>query len=192
MNLPPTPFNPLDWLLLLLLAYSTVKAFLQGFFRSAFALAGLVVGVALAGWFYESAATYLHLATQPIRQCIAFLAILIVTMIAFSIAGKLLRRTASAIGLGFLDRLAGALFGLIRGALFGSALLGAFTAFLAATTAFGRVTGSDWVRTSVTAPYFLQAARAVSFVLPQDFTQRLHDGVVRIKHTAPDWIKSAP
>ena len=43
----PMKLNPLDWLLLALLAYSIVKAFLQGFFRSAFALAGLIVGLAL-------------------------------------------------------------------------------------------------------------------------------------------------
>lgn len=185
-------FNPLDWLLVALLAYSAVKAFLQGFFRSVFALSGLVAGLALAGWFYASAAAHFSFATQPIRQCCAFIAILMITMIVFSIAGKLLHKTASAIGLGFLDRLAGALFGLVRGCLFATALLAAFTAFLAAATPFGRVTGSDWVRTSVTAPYFLQAARAVSFVLPSDFKQRLRDGAERLKHTAPDWIKPAP
>ena len=181
--------NPLDWLLLALLAYSVVKAFMQGFLRSAFALAGLILGVALAGWLYASAAARFTFATQPIRQCIAFVAILVITMIAFSIMGKLLHKTASMIGLGFFDRLAGAAFGLLRGCVFASALLAAFTAFLSATTMFGRNNGSDWMRTSVTAPYFLQVTRVVSFVLPVDFRERLHDGIAHIKHTAPDWIK---
>ena len=33
--------NPLDWMLAALLTYSTVRAFLQGFFREAFAVGGL-------------------------------------------------------------------------------------------------------------------------------------------------------
>ena len=60
--------NPLDWLLIALLAYSVVKAFLQGFFREAFALGGLVIGLLLASWGYESAALHLNglIASPPI------------------------------------------------------------------------------------------------------------------------------
>jgi len=174
--------NPLDWLLIALLAYSVIKAFLQGFFREAFALGGLVVGLLLASWGYESASLHLTglIASPPIAQFVAFLTILAITMVVFSIAGKLLRKTASAIGLGLLDRLGGAVFGFVRGCLLGVALLMAFTAFLPT---------APWIRNSKMAPYFLQGGHAVSFLVPEDLKQKLRDGAVALKHTTPDWIK---
>ena len=174
--------NPLDWLLIALLAYSVVKAFLQGFFREAFALGGLVIGLLIASWGYESAALHLNglITSPPIAQFVAFLLILAVTMVVFSIAGKLLRKTASAIGLGLLDRLGGAVFGFVRGCLLGVALLMAFTAFLPT---------APWIRNSKMAPYFLQGGHAVSFLVPEDLKQKLRDGAASIKHTTPDWIK---
>jgi membrane protein required for colicin V production len=174
--------NSLDWLLIALLAYSVVKAFLQGFFREAFALGGLVIGLLIASWGYESAALHLTglIASPPIAQFVAFLTILAITMVVFSIAGKLLRKTASAIGLGLLDRLGGAVFGFVRGCLLGVALLMAFTAFLPT---------APWIRNSKMAPYFLQGGHAVSFLVPEDLKQKLRDGAEGIKHTTPDWIK---
>jgi membrane protein required for colicin V production len=176
--------NPLDWLLTALLAYSIIRAFMRGFFSEAFALGGLVTGLLFASWFCHPAALQLSglIASSPIAQFAAFLGILAATMIAFNLTGKLLRKTASAIGLGILDRLGGAVFGFVRGCLLGVAVLMAFTAFLPT---------APWIRGSVMAPYFLQGAHAVSFVVPKDFRYKLLDGISRIKHTTPDWIKPA-
>jgi membrane protein required for colicin V production len=177
--------NPLDWLLAAILGYSIVRAFILGFFRAAFGLAGLIVGLLLASWGYHAAALKLTglITSPPIAQFAAFVGILAATVVIFSLAGKLLRKTASAIGLGMLDRLGGAVFGFVRGCLLGVAGLMAFTAFLPT---------APWIRDSKMAPYFLQGAHAVSFLVPHDLEHRLHDGTSRIKHTTPDWIKQAP
>lgn len=174
--------NPLDWLLAILLTYSVVRAVVRGFFQEAFALGGLILGFLFACWFYRPLAVDLKgLINSPqIAQLAAFLLILAGTMIVASLIGKLLRHTASAIGLGFADRLLGALFGLLRGALLGVALLLAVAAFLPS---------APWVENSLLAPYFLRAAHAVSFVMPSDLKLRLLDGLHHIKHTTPDWIK---
>lgn len=174
--------NPLDWLLAALLTYSVIKAALRGFFGEAFALGGLLVGLLLASWFYQPlAANLTGLITSPaIAQFAAFFIILAAIMVLANLLGRILRKTASAIGLGFLDRLGGAAFGFLRGCLFSVALLMAFTAFLPA---------APWIRESQLAPYFLRVAHAVSFLVPQDLERKLHDGMSRIKHTTPDWIK---
>ncbi len=174
--------NPLDWLLAILLTYSVVRAVMRGFFQEAFALGGLILGFLFACWFYHPLAVDLKglINSSQIAQLSAFLLILAGTMIVASLIGKLLRHTASAIGLGFADRLLGALFGLLRGALLGVALLLAVTAFLPT---------APWVENSLLAPYFLRAAHAVSFVMPSDLKLRLLDGLHHIKHTTPDWIK---
>ncbi len=176
--------SPLDWLLGILLVYSVTRAAMQGFFREAFALGGLVLGFLFACWYYRSAAIHLKglINTLPLAEFAAFLLILVATMVVASLLGRLLRSTASAVGLGFFDRLLGALFGLLRGCILGTALLMAFTAFLPT---------APWISNSLLAPYFLRAAHAVSFVMPSDLKSRLHDGIEHLKHTAPDWIKSA-
>ena len=174
--------NTLDWLLLILLAYSVMRAFLRGFFQEACALAGLIFGFLFACWFYRPLALQLKgLITSPeIAELTAFLLILAGTAIVASLLGRLLRHTASAIGLGFIDRLLGAIFGLVRGAFLGVALLFAATAFLPS---------APWIENSHLAPYFLRAAHAVSFVMPSDLKQRLLDGLGHLKLASPDWIK---
>jgi len=174
--------NPLDWLICLVLAYSVVRAAWRGFVREAFALAGLVVGFICACWFYAPLAVRLKglINTAPLAQFLAFLLILVGIMIAANLLAHLIRRTASAVGLGFFDRALGAVFGAVRGAVFAGAFLLAVTAFLPT---------APWISESALAPYFLRAAHAVSFTMPADLTARLRDGIDRIKHTNPDWIK---
>jgi membrane protein required for colicin V production len=168
--------NPLDWSLAILLAYSIVRATMRGFFREAFALGGLIVGLILACWNFRNLAVQLRGLVNSAQRAelLAFILILVACVIIASLLGKLLSRTASAVGLGFLDRLGGAAFGLVRGTLLGLAILLAMTAFLPA---------SPWLQTSFLAPYFLRANHAVSFVMPYDLQLRFSDGLNRIRKT---------
>jgi membrane protein required for colicin V production len=168
--------NPLDWLLAILLTYSVIRAAMRGFFREAFALGGLVVGFILACWNFRNLALQLRglVTSPPLSELLAFILILAACMVIATLLGKLLSKTASAVGLGFLDRLGGAAFGLARGALLGIAILLMMTAFLPA---------SPWVQTSFLAPYFLRANHAVSFVMPYDLQLRLSGGLEHIRNT---------
>jgi len=175
--------NPLDWLLAILLTYSVVRAAFRGFVREAFALGGLIVGFLVACWGYHAAAAKLSglINSAPTAQFLAFLLILIGIMVAASLLGHILKKGASAIGLGFFDRLLGAAFGLIRGAILAGALLLSITAFLPT---------APWIQNSLLAPYFLRAVHAVSFTMPAELKLRLREGLEKIKHTNPGWIKS--
>ena len=181
--------NPLDWFLAALLLYSAVRAAMNGFFREAFTLLGLLLGFPLACWSYRDAAHALAglISTPAFAQFTGFLLILAAVTIVCSLLGRLFRRGARTVGLGLADRLGGALFGLLRGALLGTALLLAVTAFLPT---------APWVQTSQLAPYFLRTAHAVSFTMPEDLRARLRDGLAQIttlghlKHSSSDWIKS--
>ena len=180
--------NPLDWLLTALLLYSVVRAALNGFFRSAFHLAGLLLGLPLAFWGYRDLALDLqNLLTVPaFAQLVAFVLILSAVALVASVLGRLFRRGVHTLGLGFADRLGGACFGLVRGLLLGSALLLAITAFLPS---------APWVQTSQMAPYFLGGAHALSFSMPSDLRSRLRDGLDHLraarhgKHTSFDGIE---
>jgi membrane protein required for colicin V production len=174
--------NYFDWLLIAILACSTVMAFIRGLLIELFGLGGLIAGVLLASWNYPALATVLeHLITESaIANVVAFLLIAVGVMILSALVGKALHHTANAIGLGFFNRLLGAVFGYLRGCLLCVAILMSITAFLPPSAAVAK---------SSLTPYFLAGAHAVSFVVPHDFRQRILDGAEQLKHTAPDWIK---
>ena len=176
--------NLFDWFLIALLAYSTVMAFLRGIILELFTLGGLIAGILLASWNYYRIAMYFERVMSPaIAEIGAFLLIVIGIMILSTLLGKALNRTAHAIGLGFFDRLLGAVFGFARGCLFAIAILMAVAAFRPHST---------WAENSRLSPYFLAGVHAVSFVVPHDLQQQIMNGAQQIKHNAPDWIKQLP
>ncbi len=177
--------NALDWTLVAILVYSTIRAFFRGIIRKLLSLLGFIAAILLASWNYQKLATQLGrfvTGRAAITQIVAFLLILGVVLVLSAMLGKALHGTAHAIGLGLPDRLLGAAFGFARGCLIGVAILVAATAFLPQ---------SAWVAHSEMSPYFLEGAHAVSFVVPHDLRQQILDGTVRLKHKAPDWIKPA-
>ncbi len=173
--------NPLDWLLAALLVYSTIRAAIRGLVRELFALGGLLVGFLLACWYYREVAQFVRglVNSEPLADFCAFLLIVSLVMIAATLAGTLVRRAASAVGLTPLDRLGGAAFGALRGLVLAMALLLAVTAFLPT---------APWVQGSKFSPYLLRASHAVSFVMPRQLKRQLVEGLERIKHTTPNWI----
>ncbi len=176
-GLHPAGFNALDWLLVLILAWSLILAFVRGIIRELFGLAGTILGLLLASWNYPALAAWLsRWITSPVAaEITAFLAIAIGVLIAFTLVGRLLRGTAHTVGLGFVDRIAGAGFGLLRGCLIGMGILVTATAFFPPQTL---------VANSRLAPYFLAAAREVCFVVPQDLQKRITGGIDSIRHIA--------
>ena len=174
--------NLFDCLLIVMLAYSTIMAFVRGIILELFSLGGLIAGILLASWNYNHIAVYLErIITNPATaQILAFFFIVIVVMVLSTLLGRALNRTAHAIGLGFFDRFLGAVFGFARGCLFGVAILMAVAAFLP---------HSAWAENSRLSPYFLAGVHAVSFVVPHDLQQQILNGAEQLKHNAPDWIK---
>jgi membrane protein required for colicin V production len=178
----PQTFNAFDWLLVVLLAWSTIVAFMRGIIRVLFSFAGLIAGVLLASWYYHNLALRLErwVSSSAAAEVLAFLLSTVCVMVMAGLLGRLVRRTAKAVGLGLPDRLLGALFGFARGCLLGVAIMMAVAAFLP---------GSTWIAQSRLAPYFLDGAHAVSFVVPGDLQNRILRGAEQLKHNAPDWIK---
>ncbi len=170
-------FNEFDWLLLFLLSWSLVQAFVRGIIRELFGLAGTILGLLLASWNYPALSTWLSgWITFPVAsEVAAFLAISVGVMFAFTLLGRLLRGTAHTLGLGLLDRIAGAGFGLLRGGVLSMGILMAAAAFCPP---------QNLVANSRLAPYFLAAAREVCFVVPPDLQRRVTGGIASIRHIA--------
>ena len=183
--MPPTPtfaiqdLTAFDWLLVIMVLTSMLMAFRRGIVKVLFSFAGLFFGILTASWNYAQFAQVLgRWITSPVAaQAVAFLAILFGVTLIFSLAAGLVRRTIAAVGLGLFDRLLGAVFGLLRGALLGVAILMAITAF---------VPNSTWLKNSRLAPYFLAGSHAVSFVVPRRFQEQMAAGASHLLQQTPE------
>ena len=158
--------NPLDWTIAIVLAISTVTAFMRGIIRSLISLLGIILGIAVACLYTPRLSAWLVRWVRPLSlaEIVAFMLILAGVYLLAALLGKVLRGAASAAGLGFFDRLGGAMFGFGRGVLLMAALL------LPMAPWFPQFAVA---RHSVLLPYLLPAAHGISFVMPRDFGMRV-------------------
>ena len=178
-----------DWIIVAVLAGSTAIAFAKGFFVEIFSLAGIVVGLMAAAAEYGKLAPALSrwlgwtglLRETEVANLLAFLLIVFGVMLGAGLVGRILRGAARKVGLGWMDRLLGALFGLLKGCAAVTLVLLAIAAFLP---------GTACLQNSRLAPVFLMAAQGGSHLTPAEFGQRVRQGVDRLRETQPDWWKT--
>jgi membrane protein required for colicin V production len=172
----------IDWCIVGVIALTVFNAARKGFFVEAFSLAGAVVGLLLASWNYRRALPYFTgwLKPEALAEVAAFLAIALGVMVVAGIIGRLVRWSARSIGLGWADRLLGAGFGLVKGAVIVTLAVMALAAFWP---------DSRWLRGSQLAPYFLAAARGSSIVTPAALGERVRHGVRLLHEQEQGWLR---
>ncbi len=159
-----------DWIIIAFLVFSVTGAAIEGFFHEAFGLAGLVVGYLLAAWQYRRLADWFapHLKSPWVGEIAGFLIIFFAVLIAAGLAGRIARWAMKKAGLSTIDRLLGALLGLVRGVLVVAIVLTAVAAFAPA---------AKWLAGSQLAPYFLVGGRAAIWVAPSELRHRFYQGL---------------
>jgi membrane protein required for colicin V production len=109
--------NRIDVALAVVLAFFALRGFQRGFSREIFALIGLVGGVAAAGATYADAAAMLPPEVPEIvRPAIAFAGVFLGVALAAKLVGMLVHRLLGLTLLSPLDRVAGIVFGIAKGA----------------------------------------------------------------------------
>jgi len=116
--------NWLDIIIIVLIAIPTLIGLRIGIIKAALSLAGVIVGVILAGRFYVALSEQLTFIPQEnLAKIAAFAIILIIVMLVAGILASVLKWLASIVMLGWVNRLGGAVFGLVLGAIFCGVLL---------------------------------------------------------------------
>jgi membrane protein required for colicin V production len=153
--------NWLDILILVAIALATVGGLAIGIIRAALTLAGLIFGVVLAGHYYIPFSHVLDSFLQPtVAKVVAFTIILVAVLVVAALLAIFLRRGASMIKLGWADRLGGAVFGLLLGALFCGCLLAIWVKF---------VGGGGTIAQSTVARILLDRLPMALALLPDEF-----------------------
>jgi len=173
-----------DWIILGFVVFSVIGAALEGFFYEAFKLAGLVVGYLLAAWQYHRVADWFapHLKSPWLGEIAGFLIIFFAVLIVAGIAGQISRWAMRKAGLSTIDRILGAVLGLLRGLLVVAVVLTAMTAFAPA---------AKWLEGSELAPYFLVGGRAAIWLAPSELRHRFYQGLdyMRQVHSTTNTIQ---
>lgn len=173
-----------DWLIVVVLVVSVLSAAKAGLMVEIFSLAGLVVGLLLASWDYQLLMPwYGHwVHSLAATETLSFLTIAFGVMLAATIAGRVVRWSVKAIGLGWADRLAGAAFGLVKGCV---------VVMIAVMVAAAFSPHAGWFRRSRLAPGFLEMARQAAVVAPADLEHRIRTGVEDLRREQPEWLRPA-
>ena len=122
--------NWLDIVIIVAIVISTFLGFRAGIIKAVLVLAGIIIGVILAGRYYVPFSEQLSFISQAnVARIVAFAIILIGVMVIAAVLARLLKWAASVVMLGWVNRLGGAIFGLVLGAIFCSALLAIWVKF---------------------------------------------------------------
>lgn len=152
--------SALDITLIAIIAISTLLSARKGFSREIIGLAAAFLGLLLAAHFYRVAGAPLrpYFSGDNLASLAGFLIVFFGVIIAGALLSSLVGRFLRVIGLSLVDRLLGALFGFLRGALIAIGIILTLVAF----------TSTKAVVQSRVAPYLIEASRLAVKAAPQE------------------------
>ena len=156
--------NWLDIAIALIMVTFTASAFSSGLIREVVTLVSVVVGVVVAGLFYDDlerdVLVFIH--EDDTARFFAFLALLGSVYLAGQLVAIMLKRTASLLLLGWVDRVGGAAFGFLKGFIVVEVLLILFVTY-------PQIGLKEDIDGSALASVFLDAIPVLLIILPDEF-----------------------
>jgi membrane protein required for colicin V production len=153
--------NWLDIVILILLIIPTFVGLKAGLIKALLTIVGGVVGLILAGQFYEGFAGVLgFISNEGAAKVVAFAIIFVGIMIIAAILAAVLKKLVSMVMLGWVNKLGGAIFGFLIGAIFCGALLSMWVNFLGI---------GDTISDSALAGFLLNSFPLALALLPSEF-----------------------
>jgi membrane protein required for colicin V production len=163
--------NPFDILIIVILGYSLVRGLFRGMVKEISSIIGVFGGFYAAYTYYMVLAKLLSGLIHDISylNIISFLIIFCCVLIIVSVLGVIIKYLLNIAFLGWVDRIGGLVFGIIKAILIVSVLFISLTAFLPK--------GSSFIKNSVLAPHVAWVsetmAKVVSKQMKQDFMTKL-------------------
>ena len=163
--------NPFDIIIIVILGYSLVRGVFRGLVKEVSSIVGVLGGFYAAFTYYTMLAKILSgLIKEPAYlNILSFLIIFCSVLIIVGVLGIIIKYLLNIAFLGWVDRIGGVGFGLVKGVLIVSILFISLTAFLPK--------GSPFLKNSMLAPHVSwvseKMAKMVSKEMKQDFIAKL-------------------
>ncbi len=158
-----------DYIIIVLIAISTVISIVRGFVRESMALAGWVLAIWMSLIYMHSMAIFIgpYLNLPPsILAMVAFAILFIITLILSALVGNMIGSLVDKTGLSGTDRAIGMLFGIARGIL--------IVGVLVLLAGFTLVPQDPWWKESILISHFQQLAEMMKAYLPPDLAAKIH------------------
>ena len=154
--------NAFDILVAVILSYSLIRGLFRGLVRELASIVGVLGGFFAAYSFYGAVAGYLSgLVSNPAyRNILAFMVIFCVVVILVNLLAVVIKYVLRIVFLGWLDRLGGVAFGVVKGVLIVSVIFLVLTAFLPK--------GTPLIRDSMSAPYISMVSEKLAALVSND------------------------
>jgi membrane protein required for colicin V production len=160
--------NWLDFFILVVLIAFTYSAYRTGLVRQVVTLFAIVLGIVLAGIFYDDLAAdvLVFIDNEEAALVVSFLALFGAVYLLGQLAAYVLKSAVALLMLGWVDRLGGAVFGLIKGLVVLQVILILFAAY-------PQLSIEDAIDDSAIADVFLDDVPVVLGFLPGEFDDRV-------------------
>lgn len=173
-----------DWILITIVASSTIAGLMAGFARVTIGLAAGIFGILFGFWFYRMPAAWFgeYFESKTASSVIGFTLVFVTVLIAGGLLGRLIAKVFKWAGLTWLDRLMGAVFGAVRG-------MFVVTGIVTVVTAFAPNPPPRWIAQSEMMPYAAGFAKILAAVAPRELSDRFDENMGRIRGIWAEQVK---
>lgn len=176
----------LDFILLAVLVGCVANGLKGGFARVGVGFIASILGIFVAFWSYGIAAAWImpYVSSQPAAKILGFIVILIGFGIAGAIVGHTLAKILRWTGMGWLDRLGGAAFGLVQGLVIAVALV-------TVVVACAPNPPPDALARSRVMPYLIGPSDAMAAMIPRELRDSFYSTTDKVRKMWPQHRESA-
>lgn len=166
-EVPALQWAALDWILLTVVLASLLLGAWRGLVYEVLSLLAWVAAFFVAQWFAADVAAWLPLgdSAEPVRYAAGFVGVFVATLFACGMVAWLAKKLIEAVGLRPVDRVLGAVFGVVR-----AGVLLLVLGVVAQLTPIGK---TAWWLESASAPRIAQVLQNLRPALPEQFGKML-------------------
>jgi len=167
--------NAFDLLIITILIFCIVRGVFRGLVKEISSLIGVLGGFYAGYTYYADVSKILFnwISTPSYRYITSFLTIFFLVFIIINIAGIIIKYLLNITFLNWIDRLFGAVSGIVKGILIVSVLLIVFTAFLPK--------GNSFIKNSCISPYVTILSENMARVTTKEIKQNFTDKIKELK-----------
>jgi len=154
--------NPFDIFIIVIIAYSLIRGLFRGLVKEASSIIGVLGGFYAAYSYYPMVAKLFSrlIINTSYLNILSFLIIFCIVLIIISILGIVIKYLLNVAFLGWVDRICGVGFGLIKGILIVTVLFIILTTFLPK--------GAPLIKKSILAPHVIWISEKMVNVVPKE------------------------
>lgn len=155
--------NFFDIAIIIIISFCLIRGAFKGLIREVAGIVGVIAGFYGAYTYYKVIGPLFHqwISTPAYQNLIAFFLLFCLILIGVSLISTLIRKFLNLVFLGWVDRLFGLVFGVLKGILIVSILFIMITTFLPDHSAI--------LSQSVFAPYVAEISRVITLFVSKNF-----------------------